>query len=119
MTRGLPPDAAVLRRVGTFVPPAVASVLSLPVWLVFVGTVLLSGVLRRCRGRARAAGNGARAVGPGGWSAPTPAGGARAAPPPGTGGGGRPAVGGPSLRRTSPAGPCSPGPENAPGRVSP
>ena len=30
-------------------PPAVASVLSLPVWLVFVGTVLLSVVLRWCR----------------------------------------------------------------------
>ena len=48
MTSGLPPDAAVFRRAGTFVPPAVASVLSLPVWLVFVGTVLLSVVLRWC-----------------------------------------------------------------------
>jgi hypothetical protein len=46
MTSGLPPDAADLRRAGAFVPPAVASVISLPVWLVFVGTVLLSVVLR-------------------------------------------------------------------------
>jgi hypothetical protein len=45
----LPPGTAVLRRAGAFGPPAVASVLSLPVWLVFVGTVLLSVVLRRCR----------------------------------------------------------------------
>jgi hypothetical protein len=48
MTSGLPPDAAVFRRAGTFVPPAVESVLSLPVSLVFVGTVLLSVVLRWC-----------------------------------------------------------------------
>jgi hypothetical protein len=46
MTSGLPPDAGVRLRAGTFVPPAVAAVLSLPVWLVFVGTVLLSMVLR-------------------------------------------------------------------------
>jgi hypothetical protein len=46
MTSGLPPDAAVRLRAGAFGPPAVASVLSLPVWLVFVGTVLLSVVLR-------------------------------------------------------------------------
>jgi hypothetical protein len=44
MTSGLPPEAAVRLRAGAFVPPAVASVLSLPVWLVFVGTVLLSVV---------------------------------------------------------------------------
>jgi hypothetical protein len=49
MTSGLPPGTAVLRRAGAFGPPAVASVLSLPVWLVFVGTVLLSLVLRWCR----------------------------------------------------------------------
>jgi hypothetical protein len=49
----LPPEAAVRRRAGAFVPPAVASVLSLPVWLVFVGTVLLSVVLWWCRVRAR------------------------------------------------------------------
>jgi hypothetical protein len=47
MTSGLPPDAAVRRRAGALVPPA-AAVLSLPVWLVFVGTVLLSVVLRWC-----------------------------------------------------------------------
>src|SRR4051812_28112024 len=47
MTSGLPPGAAEPRRAGAFVPPAVAPVLSLPVWLVFVGTVLLS-MLRRC-----------------------------------------------------------------------
>jgi hypothetical protein len=47
MTSGLPPpDAAVRRRAGGLVAPAVAAVLSLPVWLVFVGTVLLSVVLR-------------------------------------------------------------------------
>src|SRR3954453_6700644 len=45
MTRGLPPGAAVRLRAGAFVPPAVASVFPLPVWLVFVGTVLLSVVL--------------------------------------------------------------------------
>ena len=49
MTSGLPVGTAVLRRAGAFGPPAVASVLSLPVWLVFVGTVLLSVVLRWCR----------------------------------------------------------------------
>ena len=49
MTSGLPPGTAVFRRAGAFGPPAVASVLSLPVWLVFVGTVLLSVVLRWCR----------------------------------------------------------------------
>src|SRR5690242_5168790 len=43
MTSGLPP-AAARRRAGACGPPAVASVLSLPVWLVFVGTVLLSVV---------------------------------------------------------------------------
>src|SRR5688572_17093718 len=49
MTSGRPPDAAVFPRAGTLVPPAVASVCSLPVTLVFVGTVLLSVVLRwRC-----------------------------------------------------------------------
>src|SRR4051794_41904506 len=53
MTSGLPPEAAVRRRAGAFVPPAVASVLSLPVWLVFVRTVLLSVVLWWCRVRAR------------------------------------------------------------------
>src|SRR3954471_15572677 len=46
MTSGLPPDAAVRLRAGALGPPAVASVLSLPVLLVFVGTVLLSLVLR-------------------------------------------------------------------------
>src|SRR3954453_4523688 len=45
MTRGLPPGAAGRLRAGAFVPPAVASVFPLPVWLVFVGTVLLSVVL--------------------------------------------------------------------------
>src|SRR5215218_8870722 len=49
MTSGLPPGAAVRLRAGAFGRPAVASVLSLPVWLVFVGTVLLSVVLRRRR----------------------------------------------------------------------
>src|SRR5688572_2761986 len=48
MTSGRPPDAAVFPRAGTLVPPAVASVVSLPVALVFVGTVLLSVVLRWC-----------------------------------------------------------------------
>jgi hypothetical protein len=48
MTSGLPPGAAVLPRAGALVPPAVASVCSLPVALVFVGTVLLSVVLRWC-----------------------------------------------------------------------
>src|SRR5215204_4827997 len=38
MTSGFPPDAAVRRRAGALVPPAVS--------LVFVGTVLLSVVLR-------------------------------------------------------------------------
>src|SRR5688500_15685116 len=52
MTSGLPPDAAVFPRAGTLVPPAVASVVSLPVALVFVGTVLLSVVLRWCCGGA-------------------------------------------------------------------
>ena len=51
MTRGLPPDAAVFRPAGTFVPAAVVSALSLPVWLVFVGTVLLSVVLGWCSRR--------------------------------------------------------------------
>src|SRR3954451_11265025 len=46
MTSGLPPDAAVRLRAGAFGPPAVAAVLSLPVWLVFAGTVLLSLMLR-------------------------------------------------------------------------
>jgi hypothetical protein len=46
MTSGLPPDAAVRLRAGVFGPSAVAPVLSLPVGLVFVGTVLLSVVLR-------------------------------------------------------------------------
>src|SRR3954451_24776280 len=60
MTRGLPPGAAVRLRAGAFVPPAVASVVPLPVWLVFVGTVLLSVVLGGARWcRVRAAGNGA------------------------------------------------------------
>jgi hypothetical protein len=45
MTSGRPPDAPVPRRAGLFVPPAVDSALSLPFWLVFVGTVLLSVVL--------------------------------------------------------------------------
>jgi hypothetical protein len=45
MTSGLPPAAALPRRAGTLVPPSVAAVLSLPVSLVFVGTVLLSVVL--------------------------------------------------------------------------
>src|SRR5688572_32598871 len=48
MTSGLPPEAAVFGRAGDLVPPAVASVDSLPVALVFVGTVLLSVVLRWC-----------------------------------------------------------------------
>ena len=61
MTSGLPPGTAVLRRAGAFGPPAVASVLSLPVWLVFVGTVLLSVVLRWCRvGAGRRVGHRAR-----------------------------------------------------------
>src|SRR4051794_33548653 len=51
MTSGLPPGTAVLRRAGAFGPPAVASALSIPDWLVFVGTVLLSAVLRWCRDR--------------------------------------------------------------------
>src|SRR5688572_32884276 len=50
MTSGLPPEAAVFGRAGDLVPPAVASVDSLPVALVFVGTVLLSVVLRWCCG---------------------------------------------------------------------
>src|SRR5688500_17863072 len=50
MTSGLPPDAAVFGRAGDLVPPAVASVVSLPVALVFVGTVLLSVALRWCCG---------------------------------------------------------------------
>src|SRR3954452_22368927 len=45
MTSGLPLAAALPRRAGTLVPPSVAAVLSLPVSLVFVGTVLLSVVL--------------------------------------------------------------------------
>src|SRR3954447_27030476 len=48
MTSGLLPDAATRRRAGVVVPPAVTPVLSLPVWLVFVGTVLLSVALRCC-----------------------------------------------------------------------
>src|SRR6476469_1737404 len=50
MTSGRPPDAADRRRAGTFVPPAVSSGVSLPVCVVFVGTVLLS-VVRSCRAR--------------------------------------------------------------------
>src|SRR3954471_19132070 len=63
MTSGLPPAAALPRRAGTFVPPSVAAVLSLPVSLVFVGTVLLSVVLGAAeivRGRLRSAGGGHR-----------------------------------------------------------
>src|SRR3954471_12854693 len=63
MTSGLPPAAALPRRAGTFVPPSVAAVLSLPVSLVFVGTVLLSVVLGAAefvRVRLRAAGGGRR-----------------------------------------------------------
>src|SRR5215213_9134358 len=52
ITSGLPPGTAVFRRAGTFGPPSVASVLSLPVWLVFVGTVLLSVVRGAAAGRA-------------------------------------------------------------------
>src|SRR3954463_5481585 len=60
MTSGLLPDAAAppppggggaaaaRRRAGVVVPPAVTPVISLPVWLVFVGTVLLSVALRCC-----------------------------------------------------------------------
>src|SRR5688572_19957357 len=59
MTSGLPPDAAVFGRAGALVPPAVASVVSLPVALVFVGTVLLSVVLRWCCGGAVAVRRGA------------------------------------------------------------
>jgi hypothetical protein len=44
MTSGLPPATAVDLRAGTFAAASVAGVLSLPVWLVFVGTVLLSVV---------------------------------------------------------------------------
>jgi hypothetical protein len=57
MTSGLPPDAPGLRRAGVFVPPAVASALSLPGFVVFVGTVLLSVVLRCCGMRCGAAGS--------------------------------------------------------------
>src|SRR3954469_16964799 len=44
MTSGLPPAAALPRRAGTLVPASAAAAVSLPVWLVFVGTVLLSVV---------------------------------------------------------------------------
>src|SRR5690349_4284678 len=52
MTSGLPLAAALLRRAGTLVPASVAAAVSLPVWLVFVGTVLLSVVLGWCCLRA-------------------------------------------------------------------
>jgi hypothetical protein len=52
MTNGRPPDAADRRRAGTLVPPAVSSGISLPVFVVFVGTVLLS-VVRGLAGAAR------------------------------------------------------------------
>src|SRR3954454_6977436 len=63
MTSGLPPAAALPRRGGTLVPPSVAGGLSLPVSLVFVGTVLLSVVLGTAefaRIRFRSAGAGHR-----------------------------------------------------------
>jgi hypothetical protein len=44
MTSGLPLAAALPRRVGTFVAASAAAAVSLPVWLVFVGMVLLSVV---------------------------------------------------------------------------
>src|SRR3954469_15817895 len=44
MTSGLPPAAALPRRAGPLVPASAAAAVSLPVWLVFVGTVLLSVV---------------------------------------------------------------------------
>src|SRR5688572_5413080 len=75
MTSGRPPDAAVLPRAGAFVPPAVAPVGSLPVTLVFVGTVLLSVVLRWCcvgparRGRLRVGGPGPGRPAPAGAAA--------------------------------------------------
>jgi hypothetical protein len=52
MTSGRPPDAADRRRAGTFVPPSVAGGVSLSVFVVFVGTVLLS-VVRGVAGAAR------------------------------------------------------------------
>jgi hypothetical protein len=70
MTSGRPPGAAVRRRAGALGPPSVAAVLSLPVWLVFVGTVLLSVVLRWRPLRAVAVGRSSvRAAGSGAGSA--------------------------------------------------
>src|SRR3954469_2224803 len=75
MTSGLLPDAAARRRAGVVVPPAVTPVISLPVWLVFVGTVLLSVALRCCGIRRPVRGLGpGYAVAWGGPRRPGPAG---------------------------------------------
>src|SRR3954465_11715703 len=62
MPSGLLPDAAARRRAGVVVPPAVTPVLSLPVWLVFVGTVLLSVALRCCGVRRAGGGLGSGGI---------------------------------------------------------